>query len=435
MKKNLSFLFLAALLIGLVYGMYKKPRKVECAYPTYFAELNSALRQSRNGASTGIVDLDRLDNNINVVRRLLGKNFNLRIVTKSLPSPDMLRYIMEKGKTNKLMMFNEPFISEMLITQPADSLDILLGKPLPVEAFTRLSVNNGWRYIHWLIDTKERLQEYLAFAKQSNTRINVNLEIDVGLHRGGFETLEAFEEAVKVVKANEQYLRLTGLMGYDGHVPFVPFYINKEKAMAKAFDDVQKSYGEFVDVVKQYYDAEDVASMTFNSGGSRTYFRYGKIDYQTQINDIAMGSGFMAPAQFPEMIEIGHQPVLYLSSPILKKLDAAELPHAEKLSSLVSWWNPNLKVSYFMLGGGWPGELAAPEGIQRNPFWDENDKGFSNMLPNQSTLSSSDENNLQVGDFVFTHPWEGDGMLVFGTLSLYRDGNIVGQWKTYKGGN
>ena len=57
------------------------------------------------------------------------------------------------------------------------------------------------------------------------------------------------------------------------------------------------------------------------------------------------------------------------------------------------------------------------------------------MLPNQSTLSSSDENNINVGDFVLTHAWEGDGMLCFSKLELYRDGKIVGEWKTYKEGN
>ena len=61
--------------------------------------------------------------------------------------------------------------------------------------------------------------------------------------------------------------------------------------------------------------------------------------------------------------------------------------------------------------------------------------GYTNMLPNQAILSSSNENDLQVGDFVFYHAWEGDGMLAFKKVVLIRHGAVAGEWDTYKGGN
>ena len=88
-----------------------------------------------------------------------------------------------------------------------------------------------------------------------------------------------------------------------------------------------------------------------------------------------------------------------------------------------------------MTGGGWPGDVVAPDGIQKNGFWDSGEKGYANLLPNQSILSSSDDSRLAVNDFVFTHPWEGDGMLCFSRLLLYRNGKITGEWATYDGGN
>jgi hypothetical protein len=119
-----------------------------------------------------------------------------------------------------------------------------------------------------------------------------------------------------------------------------------------------------------------------------------------------MGSGFLAPQQFSDVIELGHQPALFLSSPVLKKIESSKLPHAEKLTALVNLWDSNLKVSYFMLGGGWPGELVSPAGLKRNYWWDENDLGYTNLLPSRSILGSSDENKLNVGDFVFYHSWD-----------------------------
>lgn len=433
--RKLRIVIYCALIGACIYLVVIKPHKVSCSYPPYFAKLNQAIKAQRPGASAGIIDLDRLDSNMLCVRQILGKDFKLRLVTKSLPSLDLLRYLMQTGNTNRLMVFSEPFIAEILNTFDADSLDILLGKPLPADALPRLSTNKGFGTINWLVDTKERLNEYLAFAKKDSTPLKLSLEIDVGLHRGGFETMQQFDEAIEIIQQNKQYLQLTGLMGYDGHVPYVPFYINKQRAINKAFVNVQNSYTQFVEELKKHYDPAFISTLTFNGGGSHTYYYYPKFKNLTPVNDIAMGSGFLAPEQFSDLNKLGHQPALFLSSPVLKKIESSLLPHAEKISPLVNLWDPNLKVSYYMLGGGWPGEPVAPAGIKKNYFWDENDLGYTNLLPNQSILSSSDENNLNVGDFVFYHAWEGDGMLSFNKIELYRQGKIVGEWNTYKGGN
>jgi hypothetical protein len=434
--KRCKLLIYLTLCIRAVYSIIMKLRKVKSEYQPYFAQVNLSLKRQHGGASAGIIDLDRLDSNVHFVRKKLGDSYKLRLVTKSLPSLDLLKYLIMKAQTNRLMVFSEPFIAEILSNLNPDSLDILLGKPLPVDAFVRLATYNGWNTINWLIDTKERLNQYLCYVQKERIRIKISLEIDVGLHRGGFEiTTKDFGEAVEIIRQNSQYLELTGLMGYDGHVPYVPLYINKKRSVKKAFISVQEMYGQFVDELRKHYDDKAISSMTFNSGGSHTYFYYPDYKSDTPVNDIAMGSGFLSPQQFSDVIELGHQPTLFLTSPVLKKIESSKLPHAEKLTALVNLWDPNLEVSYFMLDGGWPGELASPVGLKRNYLWDEHNRGYTNLLPNQSILSSSDENNINVGDFIFYHSWEGDGMLCFKKLVLYRQSSIVGEWDTYKGGN
>ncbi len=434
MKKWTKFLWLLLVLVVLVL-VYKKPAKVACRYSPYFEQLNRALQESYPGSSHALLDLNRLDSNIAAVQQQLGDRFQLRLVAKSLPSAQLLQYLMERAQTNRLMVFSEPFIADLLDTFPADSLDILLGKPLPAAAAARLSQHKNWQTIRWLIDTDARLQEFLTLAQQKDTLLHIALEINVGLQRGGFDTPEKMTKVLQLIKAHPRHLQLHGLMGYDGHVPYVPFYIQREKAIRQAFAKTQHTYNDFVRALKPYYTPEELRKMTFNSGGSRTYFFYKEYVDTMYVNDIAMGSGFLAPAQFPELADYGHQPALYLVSPVLKKIETSLLPHAEKISPLVNWWNPNLQVSYFMTGGGWPGDVVAPDGIQKNGFWDSGEKGYANLLPNQSILSSSDDSRLAVNDFVFTHPWEGDGMLCFSRLLLYRNGKITGEWATYDGGN
>ena len=69
-----------------------------------------------------------------------------------------------------------------------------------------------------------------------------------------------------------------------------------------------------------------------------------------------------------------------------EKIESSKLPHAGKLTALVNLWDPNLIISYFILGGGWSGELADPAGLKRDYWSDENDLGYTKLLPNQSHL-------------------------------------------------
>lgn len=424
-------------LIGTTYLILKKPRRIRSFYQHYFAQLNRSLKEKRGGTSACIIDLDRLDSNLRCIRTTLGSSYKLRLATKSLPSLGLLKCLMTRAETNRLMVFSEPFLAVILTELISDSLDILLGKPLPVEAFMRLRAYDRWSSVHWLIDTKERLNEYLSYSQQQqpSTQIKISLEIDVGLYRGGFQTIEDFSDAVRIIQQNSQYLELTGLMGYDGHVPHVPFYINRERAIEKAFVRAQDKYRQFVDALSKQYDPKAIRQMTFNSGGSQTFMYYSQRQSITPVNDIAIGSGFLMPQQFSNLAQLGCQPALFLASPVLKKIGPSPLPHAETLTALLYWWDPNLKVSFVMLDGGWPGELICPIGVTKNYWWEAHQFGYTNLLPNQTIIGSSDENTLQIGDFVFSHPWEGDSILCFKKLVLYRHSGIVGEWDTYSGGN
>ncbi|MCO5247724.1 MAG: alanine racemase [Chitinophagales bacterium] len=433
--KKLKLYLIITLVFLLLFAFYKKPKETVCEYEPYFQELNTVIKNGYGGAAHAILDLDRLNHNIDNIQKNIGKKFQLRIVTKSLPSLDLIGYIMQQAHTNKLMVFSEPFIKELLEKDSTDNLDMLLGKPLPIDAVRRLTKVSKWENVQWLIDTEERLQAYLTLAKEQNQRIKISIEINVGLQRGGFDTPEKLGEIVKIIHSNSDFLKLTGLMGYDGHVPYVPFYINKEKSVAKAFKRTQDRYNEFVNVLLTTYTEDEVSQMTLNSGGSKTYFRYRDYPDKMWVNDIATGSGFVAPYDFSELYDEGHETALFLVTPILKMIRNAKLPHVENLSKLVNWWNPNLGVSYFMLGGGWAGETVSPTGLHRNSFWDGESKSVKNILPNQSILSSSEKSDLQVGDYVFTNPWEGDALLYFSKILLYQSHQIVGQWKTFEGGN
>src|SRR5258708_6353672 len=186
--KRRYFLVGTVLLAG-AFAWWKKPRDAGAPYDGYFSLLNQELKKNGPMRPCMVIDLDRMDQNIDRVRhtlKLAGKKY--RIVEKSLPSQKLIEYIAQRAQTRRLMSFHQPFLN--LDAEIFSGFDILMGKPLPVrsaELFYRHLKGpfDPTRQLQWLIDSPQRLQEYLQLAQGLNTKLRTNIEIDVGLHRGG----------------------------------------------------------------------------------------------------------------------------------------------------------------------------------------------------------------------------------------------------------
>jgi D-serine deaminase-like pyridoxal phosphate-dependent protein len=121
------------------------------------------------------------------------------------------------------MVFHRPFLNLAVNAFPES--DILLGKPLPVQAvdtFYRVKdasrPSSGTPRIQWLIDSAQRLDQYHAFARRMGLKMLINIEIDVGLHRGGIPRPEELAPLLKTIAEDPVHLDLSGFMGYDPHV-------------------------------------------------------------------------------------------------------------------------------------------------------------------------------------------------------------------------
>ena len=180
----------AATVLG---GALLRPTDKGAGHNTYFQSLNATLRSHGVDKPSLVIDLDRLDRNIDrtVASIRSGSPKHYRVVTKSIPSPDLVKYVSKRAQTNKQMVFHRPFIQAMAQNMPSSNL--LLGKPMPISAVQTFYRQHTGSFepehqLQWLIDTPERLAQYLKFAQHAGLKIAVNLELDVGLHRGGFTT-------------------------------------------------------------------------------------------------------------------------------------------------------------------------------------------------------------------------------------------------------
>lgn len=404
-----------------------------------FAIWNAELRDKAAGRESALVDLDAVDHNLRRVGQTLGARIDLRLVAKSLPCPQLLEYMMVTACTNRVMAFSEGMTRDLLCRFGSE-IDILLGRPAAVEAaartFAALDARssgsaNPAATVQWLVDTPERMQQYADLGAERGTELKISVEIDVGLRRGGARNDEELLDMLSVIDGSP-FLRLAGFMGYEGHVGFAPEGANPDGELAA----VQRRYADFVDAGQQAFPQMFEGSLTFNSGGSRTYHYYTD-DLDSPVNEVAMGSAFFYPGNFSNIPDTELRRATYLASPVLKRIDPAEAPFAPGFLPGLAEGDPNLEVSYVLVAGGFPGDPLHPEGLVPNPVTtsvDDGGGGVSNLLSNQAEWLGARTVPLEVGDFVFYHPWEGDGVRWLSRLDVFRDGVLVDQWPTFQPG-
>jgi len=403
-------------------------------HDAYFSRLQAALQAEGELLPRLIVDLDRLDHNIDQAVAFAARTGKaLRLVEKSLPSFQLLDYIARRAGTRRLMSFHQPFLN--LDAQHWPDADILLGKPMPVALVERFyqSLTGGFepqRQLQWLIDSPERLQQYLVLAQQRGIRLNVNLELDVGLHRGGIPQGEAgtwmLRELLRTLEQHPRHLAFTGFMGYEPHVAMLPrLFGAPERLLAQAMTTyqarVQQVQREAPALWAQAVAAYDQPPLTLNTAGSPTY----RLHDQEQVsNELALGSGLLKPTHFDLPSLAGHLPALFIATPVLKATGAFTLPGAGRLPALISRLAGRGKKALFIYGGNWLAEPVSPVGLTASKLY-----GTSS---NQQVLLAPAETGLQVDDLVFMRPTQSEAVLLqFGDLLAVRAGRVVGRWPVF----
>jgi D-serine deaminase-like pyridoxal phosphate-dependent protein len=313
------------------------------------------------------------------------------------------------------MCFHRPFIETMARLRPQSN--ILLGKPMPVSAARHFYANHQGpfdpaRQLQWLIDTDARLAQYLAMAKELNLKLLINLELDVGLRRGGFGSPEALQGVLTSISENPEHLQFAGFMGYDAHLMGLPGFL-AERELPK----VKARYAACRDYLAQQFPQLMREQLCFNGAGSPT-FRYYEGD--PLINDISAGSCLMMPTHYDLPILDEFEPSAFIASPVLKRLQGGRVPALGWAAPLIRAWDPNQAQIYFAYSGNWLAETDSPPGLQPNGIY---------ISSNQQGYNASDSVTIGVDDFIFLRPTQSEAVLLqFGDLVAIRGDKIIARW-------
>ncbi len=384
---------------------------------SYFAELSGALRDHQQDIPCLLVDLDKLDANIDAIVKSIEGKKNLRIVSKSLPSISLLDYVLKRTGSQSIMDFHMPFLFHLTRVYQ-DNYDILLGKPMPQIAVRRLlekcrKHHLPVHHIQWLADTQERLLQYLQIANDLDQPLRINLEVDIGLHRGGFATAEAFSRALEMISGNKEKLIFSGTMGYEPHVVRMPGVMGSVESF---FQKTQSEYAEFLKAIARQVPGTDTATLTINGGGSPTFRLH--IGQASAANEVSVGSAFLKPTDFdlPGLKDL--QPACFIATPVLKKLNGINIPGMPSIGKNFGF----KKYSYFIYGGKWMADFCHPA------------DGTTNNLYGLSTNQCLFASNLlmEVDDYAFLRPHQSEFVLLqFGRILAYRNGKIEAVWELF----
>ena len=393
----------------------------------YFQDLTQALHKAGVTTPTLVIDKQRLDHNIDQLIQTLNQGFNYRIVAKSLPSVPLLQYIMRRTGTQRLMSFHLPFLMHLAEQIPA--ADILMGKPMPVAAarhfyqwHERQTANlcfSPEHQLQWLIDSPERLQQYADLARQLQQPMRISLEIDIGLHRGGFADESAFIRALNMLKS-DPWLTFSGLMGYEAHIAKIPALLGGPD---KALQQSRSLYRRFVSLVHQVLQPEPDNELCFNTGGSTTYPLYENSDLNT-VNELATASALVKPTDFDLYTLNAHMPAAFIAAPVLKQIKKPELPMARSLSAVLRWLGKLPSDAAFIYGGNWLTSPCYPTPCQR-----ANILGHSS---NQELYELPANHVIKNDDYLFFRPSQSEAVLLqFGHIAVYDQGSISEYWPVF----
>ena len=394
-----------------------RPTDQGAPHDAYFSALNDLLKKQGPGRPTMLLDLDRINENIDLIVASVGKDKTYRVVVKSLPSVSLLEHVMARAKSNALMVFHQPFLNE--IAEKFPEADSLLGKPMPVNAAATfykkvdLTRFNAEEKVQWLVDTPERLAQYQSLAHQLGVKMRLSLEIDVGLHRGGIPNPEAVVPMLTTIGNDPEHLELSGLMGYEPHLTGL--------AATLSHPEVQKVlsvYQGFTQAVK--HSGFELEKLILNGAGSHTLGIYQK---DRLMNDLSAGSGVVKPTDFDTHHLSENKPALFIGTPILKRYDQLMIPGDPWFRGPLQAWNPNMRRLYYIYGGFWKARIVSPQGVA-DPLYEST---------NQSPVTTSVSVDLQVDDYMFMRPTQSEFvMLQFGDLFIFRGNEFVDTWPVFQ---
>lgn len=370
-----------------------------------------------------ILDMDLLDQNIRANVKRAGKK-TLRIASKSVRSPEILRYLLAAdSRIQGIMAFHG---REAVFLADTGFDDILLGYPVVeetlIEAIGKL-LKKG-KKICLMVDHAAHLDLLEKVGRKIGIVFPVCVDIDLSLNlkflhfgvwRSPITSRDQLYTFIQKLKNCEQ-VRVEGLMGYEAQIAGlgdkVPGYGFKNQVIRYLKSRALKKIGwwrkEAVDLLKNQFPTLRLV----NGGGSGSMESTRE---ENVVTEITVGSGFYAPHLFDNYRNFRLQPALMYAVQVVR------IPR------------PGVYTCHgggYIASGGIEGAKAPRVQLPVGARLDIHEGAGEVQTP----VFYAGPEPLNIGDPVFLrHAKAGELCEHFNELTLIRDGKITGTAATYRG--
>ncbi len=167
-----------------------------------------------------IVDVAALTRNLRrAANHVAGTRVKLRTHFKAHKCTALLRRQLEAGGCSGVTCATA---AEALVLAEADFDDILVANQIvDRHALATLAAAAGRAHVTVAVDSHVHVGLLQRLAAKEGVDLDVLIEVDVGLHRGGLPPRSADLLSLAVAVAHAPGLSFAGLQGYEGHAVFV----------------------------------------------------------------------------------------------------------------------------------------------------------------------------------------------------------------------
>src|SRR5262249_12999619 len=263
-----------------------------------------------------LVDLDALDRNVD----RLCRNKPVRVATKSIRCPEIVRRVAARGRAVGLMTFTA---AETAFWAGEGFGDLLLAYPTAQPSDARLLAEANRRArARAVVDDAARLGPLAAAAAAAGTTIPVVVDVDMslralGLHLGVRRSpIHTVDAAVALARraADTPGLAFDGIMGYEAQIAGLP---DRGRASLRALKLPARPRAEPLRAdLAAALAARGLAPATVNGGGT------GSVAWaaaEPALTEITVGSGFLAGHLFDGYRDLDVEPALYFALPVARR--------------------------------------------------------------------------------------------------------------------
>jgi D-serine deaminase-like pyridoxal phosphate-dependent protein len=272
-----------------------------------------------------LVDLDALEAIARaLVEPLRGSGKTLRVATKSVRCPELVRRVMEVAApvARGLMTYTA---TETAFWAERGERDLLLAYPVAraEDAALVAGANASGAAAAVVVDCVEHLDVLSAAARAANTRVPVVLELDVswrplgssfhvGVRRSPLRKVRDVLALGRRAAATEG-LTLHGVMAYEAQIAGVPDSSPAVRAMkAASGSDVQRVRGAVALALRE----AGLAPVLFNGGGTGSLAACAR---EVSLTEVTAGSGFLDSHLFDGYRGLALEPAAFFALQVVRR--------------------------------------------------------------------------------------------------------------------